>query len=303
MLRGLVLVALATTSWGTAGAVATVLVSRTGIDVFTMGAIRMWIAAVLLLGIAWLAGGALRPSRADLGRCAAMGLCMAIFQLTYFTAVARIGVGLAALVAICSAPLLIALLATVALRERMTAWAAAALVLGVAGAALLVAGPRGASGSRGFAAAGTALALGAGASYALYVVIAKASVARSAPLPMAAYTFVAGALLLTPALWFSRDLARETALGWPLLLYLGGVATAGAYAVYTVGLRHLSAGAAGILALIEPLTATALGVMVFGERLGVSGIAGAALLFVSIGLLVRAQAAPVPALAPQTSPR
>jgi DME family drug/metabolite transporter len=81
------------------------------------------------------------------------------------------------------------------------------------------------------------------------------------------------------------------------------VATAGAYAVYTVGLRHLSAGAAGILALIEPLTATALGVMVFGERLGVSGIAGAALLFVSIGLLVRAQAAPVPALAPQTSPR
>jgi DME family drug/metabolite transporter len=46
------------------------------------------------------------------------------------------------------------------------------------------------------------------------------------------------------------------------------------------------ASVAGVAALVEPLTATLLGVLVFGERLGAAGVAGAGLLFAALGLLV-----------------
>jgi DME family drug/metabolite transporter len=70
------------------------------------------------------------------------------------------------------------------------------------------------------------------------------------------------------------------------MLYLGAVTTAGAYAIYTLGLRHVSASSAGIVALVEPLTATLLGVFLFGERLGAAGVLGAVLLFAALALLV-----------------
>jgi DME family drug/metabolite transporter len=69
------------------------------------------------------------------------------------------------------------------------------------------------------------------------------------------------------------------------LLYLGIGPTAGAYAAFSIGLRRIPAAVAGIVSLLEPLTASALGAALFGESLGVLGVAGAALLLASLGLL------------------
>src|SRR5262249_25481326 len=77
----------------------------------------------------------------------------------------------------------------------------------------------------------------------------------------------------------------QLAAGWPWLLYLGGIATAGAYAMYTVGLRHVPASVAGVTTLLEPLTATILGVALFGERLGARGRPGPLLLPIPRGPL------------------
>jgi len=143
-----------------------------------------------------------------------------------------------------------------------------ALALGVLGTALLVAAPHGLPDLSARFVGGVLLALVAGLAYALYVLAAKASLTQSAPLPLAALTFTVGAVVLTPALlWTSAPLA-QLALGWPWLLYLGGVTTAAAYAVYTVGLRHVPASVAGLVTLLEPLTATVLGVLLLVAALG-----------------------------------
>jgi len=84
-----------------------------------------------------------------------------------------------------------------------------------------------------------------------------------------------------------RGAAAQLVKGWPLFLYLGVVPTAVAYVVFGAGLRRVTATAAGIATLLEPLTAAALGVLVFGERLGAVGWAGAALLLGALGLLAR----------------
>ena len=51
--------------------------------------------------------------------------------------------------------------------------------------------------------------------------------------------------------------------------------------------RAPSAAPAGIVSLLEPLTATLLGVLVFGERLGSPGVVGAVLLLGAIVVLIR----------------
>jgi drug/metabolite transporter, DME family len=215
---------------------------------------------------------------------------VAAFQACYFSAVTMTGIAIAALIAICSAPLIIALLAAATLGERIAARVAVALALGVGGTALLIVGPRTRADLSTRFVAGVVLALAAGLAYAVYVVVAKATLARTAPLPLAGANFSVAALVLAPML-AGPDVTRQIALGWPWLLYLGAVTTAAAYAVYTIGLRDVPASVAGIASLLEPLTATMLGVVVFGERLGAAGAAGAVLLLASLLLLLTRETA------------
>ncbi|PYN08310.1 MAG: EamA family transporter [Candidatus Rokuibacteriota bacterium] len=286
-LRGLGLIALAAVSWGTTGSVTTLLVSHASATPLLVGAARMLTGAVLLLAAARLVEGAIRPAPGEAWRYLALGACMALFQATYFTAVTRVGIAVTALVAICSAPIMIAALATALLGERPTRGLVVALVLGVAGTALLVAAPV-ATPTAPRPLSGVLLALAAGLAYALYVVIAKAAVMRTAPLRLAALTFAVAAVLMAPAL-LMPGAVTQLALGWLGLLYLGAVTTAGAYALYTAGLRYVSASAAGVASLLEPLTATLLGVLLFGERFGVLGWIGAALLLAGLALLVEGE--------------
>jgi DME family drug/metabolite transporter len=283
-LRGLALIALAAISWGTTGAVTTVLVARAGATPLVIGAVRMVIAAALLAGAARVLSRTDGASAASRWQCVAAGVCNAGFQAAYFTSVTLTGIAIAALIAICSAPILIAGLAAVLLGERPSARLIVSLALGVGGTTLLVIGPRAAGDAPPHFAAGAAFALVAGLAYALYVVVAKSAVTRMAPLPVAAWTFGTAAIVMAPALLHDGAI-RQVQLGWPWLLYLGAVTTAGAYAVYTIGLRHVPAAAAGVAALLEPLTATLLGVAVFGERLGLGGWLGATLLLAALVLV------------------
>jgi DME family drug/metabolite transporter len=297
MLLGLLLIAVAAASWGTTGATMTLLAREAAASPLLVGWSRLAIAAPVLV---LAAAGAARfgapaaarrpwPSRADLPLCAALGLAMAAYQLCYFRAVTLVGVAPAALLAICSAPLLIAVLATVFLGERLTPRVRRSLGMAVAGTALLVVGPRGFGEIAGQFGLGALLALGAGVSYAVYAVAAKGLLARATPLAVAAITFALAALFLAPALLGEAAPGRAVATGWPLLLYLGLGPTAVGYALYTAGLARVPATAAGIVTLLEPLTAATLGLVVFGERLGPVGIAGALLLLASLALLTTAR--------------
>jgi DME family drug/metabolite transporter len=287
-LRGFLLICAAAVSWGTTGSVTTLLVAQSGVTPLVVAAVRALAGAVFLLAGAWLIEGSLNIARADRWRCVAMGVAMAAFQASFFMAVTLSGIALTALIAICSAPLVIAGLAWAFLGERPTIRVGIALALGVVGTALLILGPRGIADVSSRLLAGAALAFTAGMAYGAYVVITKSTLARSAPLPMAGLSFAVATLALAPAL-ASPDALRQLTVAWPWLLYLGAVTTAGAYAAYTIGLRDVSASVAGIASLVEPLTATLLGVVVFGERLGVAGAAGAMLLLSALAILARTE--------------
>jgi DME family drug/metabolite transporter len=293
MLLGLILVAAAAVSWGTTGATMTLLSRDAAASPLLVGWSRLAIAApALLLGATAVARfGAPRPARrgwparGDLPLCVALGVAMAAYQVCYFRAVTLVGVAAAALLAICTAPLLIAVLAALVLGERLTPRVRLSLGMAVAGTALLVVGPRGLGEITGHFGRGALLALGAGVSYAVYAVTAKGLLVRVAPITVSAVTFALAALFLAPALLGEPAPARALQAGWPLLLYLGLGPTAVAYALFTAGLGRVPATAAGIVSLLEPLTATTLGLLVFGERLGAVGVTGGLLLLAALALL------------------
>lgn len=281
MLLSLILVALAAVSWGTTGTTLQLVGATSTAVPLVVGAIRMLVAAPLLATGAAVTGASMRPSSPAF---LVTGLCMAGYQVCYFSAVPLAGVGATALLAICSAPILIAVMARVLLHEPVTRLRLAAMALGVTGAGLLVGG--GAGGSAPNFVLGGALALGAAFAYSLYAVVTKGALRDSAPLGLAATTFGLAAVVLLPVLIFQPAATANTvANGWPLLLYLGAIPTAGAYFLYTTALRRIPAGSAAIAGLLEPLTATALGLLLFHEHLSLLQAFGAALLLFAMGLL------------------
>ena len=61
-----------------------------------------------------------------------------------------------------------------------------------------------------------------------------------------------------------------------------------------LGLRTMPVTKATIVSLIEPLTGVSLAWVLFGERLGLSGLLGAALLLIAMGMIFRGAAARQP---------
>ena len=67
-----------------------------------------------------------------------------------------------------------------------------------------------------------------------------------------------------------------------LLVALGVGPTALAYTLYFRGLRTAAPSTAALLALLEPLTGAVLAALILGQRLSPTGLAGAAVLMISV---------------------
>lgn len=240
-----------------------------------VGAAILWVVALALRS----AGPGPRWPRAHL---AMAGLSVAVYQLSFFAAVADTGVAIGTVVALGSAPAFAGFLGRAIDGSPLTARWAGATALATAGVLLLVAGGSAATVSG----TGVVLALAAGASYALYTVLSKRMLALGhRPEAVMARGFGLGALVLLPVLALSD-------LGWlaepggaALALYLGAVPTALAYVLFARGLRTLSAGEAATLTLAEPLTASVLGAAVLAERPGALAVVGAFLVLLGLAVL------------------
>ena len=282
--RGPWFIVLTALLWGTIGLSAQLIYNVADIGALALIFYRLLIAIpVLSLALAGTLGRhALAFRRADLGAMALMGAAFALFQLGYFSAIARTGVAVATLITICSAPVLVALLSALVLRERLSRRVLTSLVLAVIGTALLVDIQPATLALEGQRTLGYLLALGAALSYALMVLSSRRLAAHYHPLQTTTFAFTLGALVLLP---FSLSAGLNVQLSpsaWALLLYLGLVPTALGYVLFFIGMRTTQATAASIITLLEPLTATLLAWLLLGEKLGIWGVLGGALLLTAI---------------------
>jgi DME family drug/metabolite transporter len=119
---GPALVALAAMLWGTAGIASKMLYGIEDVPPLVVGFFRLALAVPILAVWCWLRLGPATfhfPGR-DLLRILALGVSIAVYQVFFFVAVAEIGAALAALITICSGPVLVDLGAVFLLGETFT---------------------------------------------------------------------------------------------------------------------------------------------------------------------------------------
>jgi drug/metabolite transporter (DMT)-like permease len=187
-------------------------------------------------------------------------------------------------------PVFVALAAPLLLRERMTAWTAAAVVVSVGGLALMLVPSSGAAPS---AVIVTSALLGAGSAvfYASNVIVNKVIASHFSTSESMFWHGVVGTPLLAafvpPSAWSAID-AR--AAGLLAVAAIGPGALAGIAFVW--GLRRMPAANASTLTLLEPLVSILLAAAVLGERLEARAIAGGALILGGAVVVMRQQASP-----------
>lgn len=292
--RGFALVALAGVLWGTGGLSGSLAARSSELSWLSIASLRLLGGGVLMLAVAAVVG-ALRPfprGRPALARVAVTGLLSATYQGAYFVAVDLAGVALATVVALGSAPLVVAVVTAV--RARRVPPRSTMLALGAAlvGLLLLVGAPAGGAGRA--TAAGVGLALVSGASFAATTLVNRVPVPGLTPTALVGGAFTAAGLVLVPfGLVAGFDLAGAGAEAWGWVALLAAVPTAGAYLAYYSGLPSVPATTAAVLALLEPVTATVLSVLVLDESLTPWGLVGMGLLLLAV-VLLRPAAAPDP---------
>lgn len=286
---GILLIVIAATLWGTIGVATRALYEISATNPLSVGFFRLAFSAPALLLASWLLVGrrSLQIARRDLGLMLLIGVAMATYQVCYFAAIAQVGVTIAVLVALCTAPVMVALLAALFLGERLTWPVLLALVCALSGTALLVGRPPAGAPAGGVLLVGGALALGAGFSYATVTLCSRALAGRYHALQPITVGFTAGALFLLPFALAGGLVVEYSPLGWALLLHMGLVPTALGYVLFLRGVRLVTATVASTVTLLEPLTSTLLAWFLFGERLGPGGILGGGLLLAAIVVLYR----------------
>ena len=281
---GSLLILLAGILWGSMGLFVRRL-SALGFDSVQITAGRLCFAALLFWLLLLLRPKEERAIRLrDLPLFLGLGLASILFfTVCYFAAIAIMPLSTAAIL-LYTSPIWVTLLSALLFHERLTA--AKLIALGMAfGGCVLVSGLGG-----GLTLRGLLLGLGAGLGYGLYSILGSIALRRYSPYTVTAWTFLIagiGALCICrPAEMLSLVGDSASPVGTVLFFLLTAFVTAVIpFLSYTLGLRSVEAGKAAILATVEPMVASLLGVLVFREALSLSALLGILLILGAVVLL------------------
>ncbi len=283
------MVMLAAILWGTGGNVAKYLYSLGPTNPQSLSFLRMALAVPALLVACLIIlrknTFAFKPSALPLMLLA--GALVAAYQVAFFAAIPQVGVSIATLIALCTAPVIVAVVTAVHARRAPSRMLLLALAAAIAGTLLLVQINPAASGSNPLL--GVLLALLSATLYACNALLGGRMGNQAHPLQTVLIGFAFGAVLLFVfALLSTTPVLVYPPTGWLMLVYAGVFTTGVAYALFYTGVKTTSATAASIATLMEPLTATVLAVLIFGEALSPAALIGGALLVLAMVLLLRA---------------
>lgn len=186
------------------------------------------------------------------------------FTVCYFTAISMMTLSTAAIL-LYTSPIWIMLMSLLFFHEKLTVRKVLALALAFGGCVLV----SGISGG-GLTLTGFLVGLGAGVGYGLYSILGTVALRRYSPYTVTTWTFVIAAigsiLMSHPADMVAKCAAAPSQLGlWGFGLLTALVTAVIPFLAYTLGLRSVEASKAGILATVEPMVATLIGVLVFSE--------------------------------------
>lgn len=272
--------------WGTIGLFVKLMEKYGSTSSYT-SFLRMAIGFLLLVIITLVKDGpkAFKISKNTLISCILLGfICQAIYNLAYSNAVSTIGMSLAS-VLLYTSPVFTSIVSFFLFKEKIGKQKCLALLINIIGCTLTVTG--GHFEGLSFAFSGLLFGLAAGFCYSLAAIFGRLATDGGTPFSVATYNFFFATLFLAI---FMRPWATVTAPLNPYVLLIGVgfalIPTALGYIFYFKGLQGITESSkVPVVASVETVVATLLGILVFHENLHLGNIVGILCVLASIAIM------------------
>lgn len=272
--RGTIAILLAVLCWGLLGVMSRVAMAD-GTPPLTVAFWRAVLAFALFTVHAAITGA--QPIRsADRPAAVLLGVAgVAVLYFAYLNAIESGGVALSSIL-MYSAPIWVAIGGRIFFHERVSARAAAALTLTLAGVAIVALSSG--TGKVRLSPGAVGWGLLSGAMYALYFLVGRRLFSRNASARVMAWALGVGAVAMLPFVQF-QALSRSA---WGGVAFLAVVCTYAAYLAYAEGVKRLPSARAATVATLEPVIAVVAAYVVWGEQLSPLGLIGAAIVIAGV---------------------
>ncbi len=210
-------------------------------------------------------------------------LSLLFFTFCYFHAISMMSLSAAAIL-LYTAPIIVMLLSAVLFREAITKTKMAAVVLAFAGCCLV----SGIGTGTVLTPQGMLYGLGAGLGYALYTIFSRYALLRGYSSNTINFYSCLLAALGAALIWRPQGLAGAVTASVPAFcwcLATGVLSCFVPYMLYTYSLTGLENGKASVLASVEPVVASLVGVFLYHEKMTISSGLGVLLVLAAILLL------------------
>ncbi len=282
---GTILIIIAACFWGTMGIFVRTL-GEYGFSSIQIVSIRVTLAALIFAMILLIkdrSGFKIRLKDIPLFLGLGFGSIL-FFTVCYFTAIKMMSLSTAAIL-LYTSPIWIMLMSVLFFHEKLDRKKIIALILAFAGCVLV----SGLSGN-GITLVGLLIGLGSGLGYGLYSILGTIALRKYSPFTVTTYTFIFASvgswLICRPSDMFSK-FSNANSIGFLLFFCIltAFITAVIPFLTYTLGLKNVEPSKAGIIATIEPLVATLIGIVIFSEPLTIMSGCGIVLIISAIIVL------------------
>lgn len=245
---------------------------------------RFSMAVLMLAAMLLIERKSFKISGKELKTLGSLGLLFAASSITYYQSFRFMDAGIASTILFVY-PVMVAVIMATFFKEKVTASTVTAIILALVGIGLLYKGGEGVS----LSAIGVLLVMVSSLTYAVYIVVVNQSSISMSSLKLTFYVLLICMFSLLAYSFTSPDLQLmlpPSPRAWFFACWLGLMPTVLSLVFMTVAVHEVGATPTAIMGALEPLTAVAIGVMVFGESLTFRLFIGIVLILSSVLLIV-----------------
>ena len=255
-----------------------------GVNTATVLAHRFGLAVIILAVVMLIKRENFKVNRQEFKVLFSLGILFAASSITYYQSFHFMDAGIASTILFVY-PVMVAVIMALFFKERVTAMTVVAIVMSLVGIGLLYKGETGAS----LSAMGIVLCVLSSLAYAVYIIVVNQSSIKMSSFKVTFYAMLVCEITLILYSFTSSELylhVLPSPRAWSFAVWLSIVPTILSLVFMTVAVHHVGATPTAILGALEPLTAVAIGVVVFGELLTPRLIVGILFILFAVMLVV-----------------
>jgi drug/metabolite transporter (DMT)-like permease len=279
-LYGILLVIISAASFGTMAVLAPI-AYQAGTNPITLLFLRFAIAGSVMAVVVTARGIVFPRGKLLLSLVLMGGLVYVTQSLVYFTALTMASPSLVALL-LYLYPAVVAVLATLVLKEPLTRPKLIALALALIGMVLTI-GPEGRGGSLG-----VILALGAALIYSIYIVTGDKLLRQVSPLAATTVIMMAAGLVYGGIVAIQGFNPPSTAVGWWAILATALFSVI-AIGTFMAGIERVGSTKAAVLSTVEPVVVVVLAALLLGEQVEPLRLVGGLCILLTVVFLARTE--------------